>query len=332
MPIGTIRWICFWPLIVSLSAAAQDQVVLQLGGQSSRMTVPGQIVDYTGEQITLLLKSGAGQKSYPAEQVVEVRTDWHEQHELGRRLLSERKPAEALRALQLAYEADQRAWVRREILALQIRAAMRQGNRAAAGTKWLKLLESDRTTRHFRLIPLVWAAEPPNEAAKAHAKIWLTDEADAARLLGASWLLDDGTVGEVVQRELSQLARSQDDRVRPLAQAQAWRLKLRELDVSELTLQLWESRIKEWPADFRAGPSYLLGRGWAIRREHELAATALLWTFLMDDSDPRLAARCGLDAADSLRRLGQKDAAQRIRREVAEKFPDTEFGEAASRE
>ena len=53
---------------------AQDHVVLQVEGQSSRMVVPCQIVDYTGEKITVQLKSGAGPKTYPAEQVIEVRT------------------------------------------------------------------------------------------------------------------------------------------------------------------------------------------------------------------------------------------------------------------
>src|SRR5262245_45285653 len=113
--------ICLFVVAVVSNLAAQDQVVLQAEGQSSRMVVPCQIVDYTGEKITVQLKSGAGQKTYPAEQVVEVRTDWLESHERGRKLLAERHVEEAVRSLQEALNSEKRTWVRREILALLVR-------------------------------------------------------------------------------------------------------------------------------------------------------------------------------------------------------------------
>ena len=49
----------------------------------------------------------------------------------------------------------------------------------------------------------------------------------------------------------------------------------------------------------------------------------------MDDSDPRLAARAGVEAAESLRRLGQTEDARRLLHEIVTRFPNTEFGEAA---
>jgi TolA-binding protein len=49
----------------------------------------------------------------------------------------------------------------------------------------------------------------------------------------------------------------------------------------------------------------------------------------MDDGDARLAARAGVEAAESLKRLGQPDDARRVLQEIASRFPDTEFGEAA---
>lgn len=318
-------------LVVHGGLPAQDQVVLQVEGQSSRMVLPCQIVDYTGEKITVQFKSGAAQKSYPAEQVVEVRTDWLDSHERGRKLFAERHVDDAVRSLQEALVAEKRTWVRREILALLIRCALRQGDRATAGTRFLMLVESDRSTRHFGLIPLVWAPEAVAEAAKTQARAWLSQEADVARLLGVSLLLDDGQLGETAQQELPALLRSSDERVRQLAQAQSWRVKLRKLDVSDLELQRWDSRVQAMAASLRGGPSYLLGRGWAMRREHDRAATAFLWLPLMDDSDPRLAARAGFEAAESLRRLGQTDDARRLLREIATRFPDTEFGEAAGK-
>ena len=318
-----VLWLLATPL------AAQDQIVLQTEGTSSRLTMPCQIVDYTGERITVQFKSGAAQKTYPAEQVVEVRTVWLESHELGRKLLAERKLDEATRALQTALVAEKRAWVRREILASLIRCSLRTGDRASAGTRFLKLLESDPTTRQFGLIPLVWAAESVSGAAKSQARDWLKQESDAARLLGASLLLDDGATGDTAAQELQTLQRCTDERVRLLAQAQSWRLKLRALEIGDLELSRWETRVHEMPAKLRGGPSYLLGRGWAMRREHDRAATSLLWTALMDDGDARLAARAGVEAAESLNRLGHPDDARRLLQEIATRFPDTEFGEAA---
>ncbi len=318
-----VLWLLAAPL------AAQDQVVLQTEGTSSRLTMPCQIVDYTGERITVQFKSGAAQKIYPAEQVVEVRTAWLESHELGRKLLTEHRFDEATRALQAAFVAEKRAWVRREILVLLIRCELRSGDRASAGTRFLKLLESDPTTRQFGLIPLIWASESVSGAAKLQAREWLKKESDTARLLGASLLLDDGASGDTAAQELQALQRSADERVRLLAQAQSWRLKLRALEIGDLELNRWDARIHEMPAKLRGGPSYLLGRGWAMRREHDRAATSLLWTALMDDGDARLAARAGVEAAESLKRLGQPDDARRLLQEIATRFPDTEFGEAA---
>lgn len=318
-----ILWLLASPL------AAQDVVVLQTEGTSSRTTMPCQIVDYTGERITVQFKSGAPQKAYPAEQVLEVRTAWLEAHELGRKLLAERKTDEAIRALQAALVSERRAWVRREILALLIRGSLRIGDRASAGTHFLKLFESDPTTRRFGLIPLVWAPESVTSAAKSQAREWFKHEADAARLLGSSLLLNDNSTSDTAAQELQALQRSTDERVRLLAQAQSWRLKLRALEISELELNRWDARIHEMPAALRGGPSYLLGRGWSMRREHDRAATALLWTALMDDGDARLAARAGVEAAESLKRLGQPDDARRLLQDIATRFPDTEFGEDA---
>ena len=320
-------FLVLWLFVAPL--AAQDQVVLQTEGTSSRLTMPCQIVDYTGERITVLFKNGADPKSYPAEQVIEVRTAWLESHELGRKLLAERKLDEATRAFQAALTAEKRAWVRREILASLIRCSLRQNDRASAGTRFLKLLEGDPTTRQFGLIPLIWASESVSGSAKLQAREWLKKESDPSRLLGASLLLDDATSGDTAAQELQTLQRSTDERVRILAQAQSWRLKLRALEIGDLELNRWDARIHEMPAKLRGGPSYLLGRGWAMRREHDRAATSLLWTALMDDGDARLAARAGVEAAESLKRLGQPDDARRLLQEIATRFPDTEFGEAA---
>jgi hypothetical protein len=311
---------------------AQDQVVLQIEGQSSRIVVPCQIVDYTGERITVLLKSGANQKSYPAEQVVEVRTGWLESHERGRKQLADRRVDEAVKSFQEALTSESRVWVRREILASLVRGALRQGDRVTAGARFLMIVESDRATRHFAVIPLVWAPENVNASEKSQSLIWLSQQdSDVARLLGASLLLEDNQLGDTAQKEMALLQRSSDERVRQLAQAQSWRLKLRALDVSDLELQRWDDRIQQLPTSLRGGPNYLLGRGWTMRREHDRAATALLWLPLMDDTDPRLAARAGYEAAESLRRLGQNEDACRVMQEIATRFSDTEFGEAASK-
>src|SRR5690606_7333131 len=129
---------------------------------------------------------------------------------------------------------------------------------------------------------------------------WRAERGDVASLLTASALLKDAELGAAAEDVLRQLVSAVDRRISFLAQAQLWRKRL--VDGGEFIpeeLERWQSRIDGMPAELRGGPWYLLGQARRQRREHDRAATALLWLPLVYDDDHHLAARACFDAADS---------------------------------
>ncbi len=311
-------------------ALAEDKVVLQLEGSTSQVTLGGTIMDYTGSALSILLRSGGTPKSYPAAQVIQVRTSQGEAHQQGLKLFAEKHIGEASVAFQRAMAIEKRTWVRREILALRIRCALWMSDYSAAATQFLSLVNSDPETRHFKLIPLRWTPTRLDAGTKNNAGVWLSAENEVARLIGASLLLNDQRYGEAAESELRLLAASSDPRVRYLARAQAWRPQLRATDISHLILARWAAQIKTMPEELRGGPYYLLGRGHMLRRENELAATAFLWIPLVYDFDHQLAARACLEAADALAAIGQTDEATTLFREVQQDYADTTFAQEAA--
>lgn len=318
-------------LLVSVSgasAAAQDRIVLKRG--DGRLTVSGVIEDYTGKQITVRSPQGNAVNNYDAADILEIETPQTERHTRGLKLLAEQQFEPALRELEVALKDEKRLWVRREILALLIKGALRLGNYASAGMRFVTLYDSDPATRHFPLIPLIWGPHPINEPLRTEAQGWLVRESDLARLMGASVLLFDARYGEPSRAAIKELSSSPDTRVRMLAQAQGWRLEVTADAPGELQLKRWQSRLDEMPAELRSGPCYLLGHAQFSRRDYELAAATLLWLPTADDHDHHLAARACLEAGMALAAIGQTNEAATLFREVTVRFADTPFAKEAT--
>jgi hypothetical protein len=191
------------------------------------------------------------------------------------------------------------------------------------------LYQSDASTTHFSLMPLAWTSETIPGEARSHALLWLSDPSEVARLLGASLLLEDNRMGATAQAALKELTASGDLRVRTLARAQQWRLRLRAESPGNLEIDHWARDVETMPETLRAGPYYLLGRGHVLRREFEQAATSFLWLPLVYERNPHLAARAGLEAAQALEILGQKKDSVNLYREIASRFRQTEFAQLA---
>jgi tetratricopeptide (TPR) repeat protein len=244
-------------------------------------------------------------------------------------VLAEGQVDEAIRELETAVKKESRTWVRREILAAIVKCGLRRGDYVLAGSRFLALVKNDPTTRHFRTIPLVWAPETIPRDARAEARVWLNGQVEAGRLIGASLLYDDAESGLEARGVLKTLASSTDARVRSLAQMQAWRAEVFGGNPGKLQAAQWQRRIDELPEDLRAGPSYLLGRAYAMRHDYELAAATLLWLPLMDDHDFRLAARACLEAGAALEKIGQHAEARTLFQEVTDRFADTPYADEA---
>jgi tetratricopeptide (TPR) repeat protein len=308
---------------------ADDRVVLQRANMSARVTITGIVEDYTGAEISIRTEAGEPVRTYPSAEVMEIQTAQTDFQTRGLRLLAEGKAAEAVPELEQALKQESRTWVRREILAALIRCGLRQGDFGAAGTRFLALVKNDPATRHFRLIPLVWAPESISREARGAARVWLEGTTEPARLIGASLLYEDPESGKEARAVLKQLSSSSDPRVRGLAQMQAWREEaLRGNPGARQTAQ-WQRRIDQLPEELRTGPAYLLGRAYLAVRDYELAAATFLWIPLIDDHDARLAARAGLEAGRALELIGQSAEARTLFVEIIERFSDTPSADEA---
>ncbi|HTI51904.1 MAG TPA: hypothetical protein VL475_13165, partial [Planctomycetaceae bacterium] len=195
----------------------------------------------------------------------------------------------------------------------------------------LAILKSDPETRHFRLIPLAWSAEEVSSAVRDEAQTWLQESSEAARLIGASLLVNDPVRKNAARAALRELATSTDKRLQVLAQMQGWRLELAAESISDLEILHWQDRINELSPDLRAGPAYVLGSAYAARHDYELAAATLLWLPLVDDHDFRLSARACLEAGQALDKIGQHAEAQELFREVSQRFGESPSGALARR-
>ena len=318
-------------LLCPTQAWSQDRVVLQAPSGSGAMTISCDIVEFTGQEITIRPRAGSGLKRYPADRVLSVETTKTTAHAQAEELYGQHRLEAAESAFETAMRQEPRAWMRREILAGLVRCALCRGHRAVAGNRFLLLQQSDSSTPHFPLIPLAWTTEPSSTEgdAKTHALLWLAETSEVAKLLGASLLLDDSEKGRAAQTALTELTSSGDVRVRTLARSQLWRVQLRSSSVSHLEIEHWTRDAERMPKSLRAGPYYLIGRGHTLRREYEQAATSFLWLPLVYSDSPYLTARATLSAAETLEEMGQERESRDLYREIVSRFQQTEFAQLA---
>jgi hypothetical protein len=307
-----------------------DKIVLQPKRGSSRIIRSGIIVDFTGTQLTIRSRDNTNVNTYAADEVVEVRTPQTEHHKKGLVSFAQRDVERATASFELAMIAETRDWVRRDILAMLVRCALHRGDSIAAGAKFLALWQSDPTTRQFKLVPLTWGPRNITAALRNESLGWINLNTEASRLLGASHLLADARHAALAKNEMNELATSTDLRIRLLARAQMWRLRVREGNLTPSEMKRWQSKIEDMPEDIRGGPFYVLGRGHLVRKEFDRAAAALLWIPLVYDHDTHLAARACLEAADALREIGQTGQSFALYREVTTRFVGTPFADEAA--
>jgi tetratricopeptide (TPR) repeat protein len=312
--------LCAFHFALCIPSSADDRVTVRTGSGAGTIILTGHVVDWTGE--TLQIRVGDDVRQVSAETVTGVQTSKAPKHVDGLKALEAGKPADANKLLAEALAEEPREWMRREILAALTRVDLARGDRAAAMTDFLALVESDPATPHFRVIPLDWGTNPPDAAAASIARPWLrSGGSDVERLLGASVLLFDSADGEVAFATLNKLATVADRRIFTLARAQMWRRTLARGNVPEGEIERWEDRVNEAPEPLRGGVYSLIGRAWADAGNPERAAAALLWLPLVYDIDTPLAAESAFAAANELSRIGRTADAVVLYREVLARFP-----------
>jgi len=306
------------------SATAQtrftDKVVLQGTTASSRVTLQCEVTDYTGAAIVLRTPTSKEDLHFPADQVISVKTPRMATHDRGLKHLEKGEYNQAEASLTQALTDEARRWVRREILADLVRCSLRQNRYAAAGSQFQRLYLADQTTRHIRLIPLVWDETPLDAETRITAASWLEDKESVMRLIGASLLLRDERYGEPSQDMLRSLSREPGQRIRLLADWQEWRLNQRANEVSDLELARRETLVEELEKELRPGPWYLIAKAHLSRQEYDLASAAFLRLPLLHDSDHPMTPAAMFNAARALEQIGFRRQAQRLDQEVIDRY------------
>lgn len=310
-----VYWIC----TSAVAAAAEDVVYLLPEGQEhGRLAVEGEIVDYTGQAITIARPSGQPRR-YAAGRVLKIEIEWGDAQEAGRRALAEHDFAAAARHLAEANRVERRVWVRRLILADLMRAYEALGRMEQAGELFLVLVQSDPSTPAFADAPLAWFAD--DRVGRAQAEAWLnTGDQPAAVLLGASYLLST-TAAPAARQSLVGLLEHPDPRIATLAEAQLWRADL--LRATAADAKRWATRIEQMADPLQSGPYFVLGQTRERLDRADDAALAYLRVPVLFPERRELAARALVAAGRTMRRAGHADEATRMWNEVLANYPDT---------
>lgn len=308
-------------MLKAIPVCAQDKIEIRPEHHVGQATLPCTILDFTQSEIKVKLLPSGTVKTYPSSQVVKVHAPQTEQYQQGLNQLQAGQFDKAINSFSEALNIENRTWVRREILALMIKTALRQGDDLKAALRFQMMVENEANSRYFELIPLDWSIKETLSPVRSSARGWLTDKDEVKQLIGASILLNTREYQAQAEATLRSLATSTQVNVQQLARAQLWRIRLKADDLSLLELQRWERNLNQIPEHLRAGPYFLLGTGYAMLERHDQAAASFLWIPLIYDSNPQLSAVAYLKAADSLLALGQSSHALRLYQETVARYP-----------
>ncbi|MEZ6048461.1 MAG: hypothetical protein R3C11_23385 [Planctomycetaceae bacterium] len=336
--------ICF--LLLSSVGVAQDEVIaggdqIEIRkGTTGTTWLKGEIVDFNGDELQFRTSVDRNVQYYATSDILQTRYQQSVEHQQGVALLAKKNYAEAEQRLETALKVEPREWVRREILALQIRVALALFDYEKAGNRFIALCKSDEKTRHFHLIPLNWRL--PEEisdqtenliikgaVSETTARRWLQEKEPVAQLLGVSWLLFRSEDQEELQRTLLLLNRSLNDRVQNASQMQVWRTYIAEGRFTEAELNRWETRIEDLDDLDRSGPYYLLAVAYNRKLEFDHAAVRWLWLKANESPDHLLSSEAQLNAAEALVRLGLTEQSLIVYRELVEAYPESPSGKMA---
>lgn len=307
-------------------AAAEDVVIVATGPEAQgRLRRTGEILDYTGQTLTLRTAAGA-EAAIPADRVIEVHADWTAPHRRGDELFAEDRFAEALEQYREAARPETRPWVRRRLIAQAVWCYRYLDQPEYAAGAFLTLAKEDPHTPYFEAIPLAWTSAQPGAVFGNRLRTWLTSNDDLAALIAASWLLStaDRTDAEKKLRELSVHT---DARIALLAEAQRWRTQLATAAAADVVR--WRQTLERTPAPLRAGPCYLIGQAQVRLEAPPRGALTLLRVPVLYPQQRELAAEALLAAARQLEHHDRRDEALRLYRELAQDYRESRLVELA---
>lgn len=297
---------------------AEDLVIIASASDPAlRLKKPGQILDYTGEELTLRNSLGTTER-IPARRVLEVKTVWPAGYEAARVARLNGDLDNAIAAFQQAKRAESRPWARRQISADLAGAYLEADRVVAAVDEFLPIAAADPATPHWNVVPIASRPPPSNAALESRAAQWLADDrAEAARLLGASWLLAGGKRAAAIAA-LEALASSSDSRIAALASIQLWRTKV--VTAKPADAVRWQAHLTTLPSETQATGWFVLGEVFARHDQPEAAALAYLRVPLLFREQRLLSADALLAAGRQLEKMGRANEAAGLYREVERDF------------
>lgn len=306
-------------LMLTLSGFAQDRVTYTPVDATKPLTVLGDIVDFTGTELSL--RSGASVQRISADRIQQIETHYQQEHLQAQQLFANGETAEALKLLRQALDKEPRAWVDREILAMMMQAELRQQNLAGAISTFQLILTSDPATRHWGIAPLIWSSQLISDSVRGEMHRWLVSDTPSQQLIAASILLIDPVLGEEAEQKLNSLTRNTQPIISAYAKSQLWRLEIASGKVYDVSLERWREQIQRLPKDLRPGPQYLYARGFEVTGDLRAAAAEALWLPMIYKNNEVLAARGLFDAAENLSRTGLNTEAENLYRELIVRYP-----------
>jgi tetratricopeptide (TPR) repeat protein len=300
------------------SARGQDMVIAASATDpAARIKKAGQIIDFTGTELTLKTTFGTTDV-IPANRVVEIQTKWTRAHGAARTARIAGNLEEAIAAFRRAKGEESRLWARRQVAAELAGCYLEAGRIDSAGDEFLAVVASDPATPHYDCIPVAWRAAPPDRLLESRATAWLAMEANpAARLLGASWLLS-GAQRPAATAALEGLSADSEPRIAGLATIQLWRTKL--VTAKEEEIRRWLAQLERMPTEIQASGWYVLGDLLSRQEQPQQAALAYLKVPLLFPEQRAMAADALLAAGKELDKLSQTEQAAGLYRELARDF------------
>lgn len=307
------------------SANSDDKVTVRHpSAKSGKLVYSGVIEEANGSSVVLRVRPGEdGLREFPADDVLKLETRYTPPHLAANQAWSNGLIFEAAKQYDAALLEEKRNWVRREILAGLMKCALATEDWQTAASRFQSLISADPQSRHFRSIPLVWAAVTIPADARGAALNWLSSPIAAMRLVAASWLLMIPEHTESARKTLTALTRDRDSRVAFFATAQLWRLQRKGAELPVEQLVGWHNKVLSESADLRHGPMYLVARAYADRERWDVAAALWLLPITAGCDDYLLASRSTLEAARALHLRREVDAAIALLQEIETRFPES---------
>lgn len=312
--------VCLW---TATDAGAQsDVVVTRRKNSEETVNRKGSIVRWKGHALTI--NTNGVEREIDNEEIVDLQTTWSDEYQAGLNEWQAGKTQLAILHFQEALKTETRDWAKAIIRIKLVDAFQTIGKPAAAVDQFLQILRDDPQTRFLHLAPLAWTG--PGKGLDQTAATWVSSSDSLTRLIGASWLLG-GPSRDQGAKELNELSRDIDPRIKNLAIAQLWRTRA---NVNAKQVEVWQDIVNQMPREIRAGPYLVLAESQARVGSVDQAIANLMRIPILYQEQKTLSAAALYRSGSLLHNRGETDQAQTLLNELISNYPQTLWARQAT--